>query len=118
MEHSEVLMETDLPLPVFIKGKVRDAYDLGSHLLFIATDRMSAFDVVLPSGIPQKGQVLSRLSSFWFRRTNEIIANHMTEAIDNVHSLDSYLPAEQRFPYPTYLRGRSMIVKKSKRIPI
>jgi phosphoribosylaminoimidazole-succinocarboxamide synthase len=103
---------------VFIKGKVRDTYDLGSHLLFIATDRMSAFDVVLPNGIPLKGSVLNRLSSFWFRHTKDIIPNHMTEAIDDVHSLDSYLPEEQRFVYPSYLRGRSMVVKKTKRIPI
>jgi phosphoribosylaminoimidazole-succinocarboxamide synthase len=112
------LTETDLPLPVFIKGKVRDAYDLGSHLLFIATDRMSAFDVVLPTGIPLKGSVLSRLSSFWFRRTKDIIPNHMTEAVDDVHALDSYLPEEQHFAYPAWLRGRSMVVKKTKRIPI
>ena len=115
---NEVLMETNLPLPVFIKGKVRDAYDLGSHLLFIATDRMSAFDVVLPTGIPLKGHVLSRLSSFWFRRTRDIIPNHMTEAVDDVHCLDSYLPQEQRFTYPSFLRGRSMVVKKTKRIPV
>lgn len=89
---SSVLMETDLPLPIFIRGKVRDTYDLGSHLLMVATDRISAFDVVLPNGIPLKGHVLNRLSSFWFRRTAEIIPNHMTEAIDDVHSLDSYLP--------------------------
>jgi phosphoribosylaminoimidazole-succinocarboxamide synthase len=113
-----ILMETDLPLPVFIRGKVRDTYDLGSHLLIVATDRISAFDVVLPAGIPLKGHVLNRLSSFWFRRTAEILPNHMTEAVDDVHSLDSYLPAESRFVYPTYLRGRSMIVKKVKRIPV
>jgi phosphoribosylaminoimidazole-succinocarboxamide synthase len=113
-----VLMETDLPLPLFIRGKVRDTYNLGSHLLVIATDRISAFDVVLPSGIPLKGHVLNRLSSFWFRRTADIIPHHMTEAIDNVHSLDSYLPAKSRFAYPSYLRGRSMVVKKVKRIPL
>ena len=113
-----VLLETDLPLPMFIRGKVRDTYDLGSHLLIIATDRISAFDVVLPNGIPLKGHVLNRLSSFWFRRTAEIIPNHMTEAIDDVHSLDSYLPAGSRFAYPSYLRGRSMIAKKVKRIPV
>jgi phosphoribosylaminoimidazole-succinocarboxamide synthase len=113
-----VLMKTDLPLPMFIRGKVRDIYDLGSHLLIVSTDRISAFDVVLPSGIPLKGHVLSRLSSFWFRRTAEILPNHMTEALDNVHSLDSYVPKESRFTYPSYLRGRSMIVKKVKRIPV
>jgi phosphoribosylaminoimidazole-succinocarboxamide synthase len=111
-------MRTELPLPVFIRGKVRDTYDLGSHLLLVATDRISAFDVVLPNGVPLKGHVLNRLSSFWFRRTTEIVPNHMTEAIDDVHSIDSYLPVESRFLYPAYLRGRSMIVKKVKRIPI
>ncbi|MFA5308613.1 MAG: phosphoribosylaminoimidazolesuccinocarboxamide synthase [Dehalococcoidales bacterium] len=115
---SEVLMKTDLPLPAFIRGKVRDTYDLGSHLLIIATDRISAFDIVLPTGIPLKGHVLNRLSSFWFRRTTDIMPNHMTEAIDDVHCLDSYLPAEKRFNYPTYLRGRSMVVKKVKRLPV
>ncbi len=115
---SAVLMKTDLPLPLFIRGKVRDTYDLGSHLLLVATDRISAFDVVLPNGIPLKGHVLNRLSSFWFRRTAEIMPNHMTEAIDDVHCLDSYLPEKSRFAYPSYLRGRSMIVKKVKRITI
>jgi phosphoribosylaminoimidazole-succinocarboxamide synthase len=113
-----VLMKSDLPLPVFIQGKVRDTYDLGSHLLIVSTDRISAFDVVLPNGIPLKGHVLNRLSSFWFRRTAEIIPNHMTEAVDDVHSLDSYVPEEERFAYPNFLRGRSMIVKKVKRIPV
>ena len=113
-----VLMETQLPLPVFIRGKVRDTYDLGSHLLIVATDRISAFDSVLPSGIPLKGHVLNRLSSFWFRHLADIMPNHMTEAIDDVHSLDSYVPKERRFAYPSYLRGRSMIVKKVKRIPV
>jgi phosphoribosylaminoimidazole-succinocarboxamide synthase len=112
------IMTTDLPLEVFTRGKVRDIYNLGGHLLIVATDRISAFDVVLPNGIPLKGHVLSRLSAFWFRRTNNIIQNHMVEALDNVHSLDSYVPKEQRFAYPTYLRGRSMVVKKVKRLPV
>jgi phosphoribosylaminoimidazole-succinocarboxamide synthase len=111
-------MQTDLPLPVFIRGKVRDIYNLGSHLLIVATDRISAFDAVLPSGIPLKGHVLSRLSSFWFRRTSDIVPNHMSEAVDDVHSLDSYVPKESRFVYPSFLRGRSMVVKKVKRIPV
>ena len=113
-----VMTKTDLPLPIFIQGKIRDTYDLGSHLLIVATDRISAFDVVLPNGIPLKGHVLNRLSSFWFRRTADIMPNHMTEAIDNVHSLDSYLPREKQFNYPSYLRGRSMVVKKVKRLPL
>jgi len=113
-----IILKTELPLPMFIRGKVRDTYDLGSHLLIVVTDRISAFDVVLPSGIPLKGHVLNRLSSFWFRRTGDIIPNHMTEAIDDVHCLDSYIPEDQRFTFPAYLRGRSMIAKKVKRIPV
>ena len=113
-----VLMETKLPLPVFLRGKVRDTYDLDSHLLIIVTDRISAYDVVLPRGIPNKGHVLNRLSSFWFRRTSDIIPNHMAEAVDDIHCIDSYLPINMKFTCPSYLRGRSMVVKKVKRIPI
>ncbi len=111
-------METKLPLPVFLRGKVRDTYDLDSHLLIIVTDRISAYDVVLPRGIPNKGHVLNRLSSFWFRRTADIVPNHMAEAVDDIHCIDSYLPANQKFTCPPYLRGRSMVVKKVKRIPV
>ncbi|MFH1169727.1 MAG: phosphoribosylaminoimidazolesuccinocarboxamide synthase [Chloroflexota bacterium] len=111
-------METDLPLQLFIRGKVRDTYDLGNQLLVVATDRISAFDVVLPVGIPAKGMVLNQLSIFWFRRTAEIVPNHLMEAVDDAHCLDSYVPAENRFQCPTYLSGRAMIVKKLKRIPI
>ena len=113
-----VLLNTDLPLPLFIRGKIRDTYDLGNHLLVIATDRISAFDVVLPCGIPNKGLVLNQLSVFWFGQTAELIPNHLVEAVDNVHCLDTYIPAEKRFPYPSYLTGRSMVVKKVKRIPV
>jgi phosphoribosylaminoimidazole-succinocarboxamide synthase len=113
-----VLMKSNLPLPVFLHGKVRDTYDLDSHLLLVATDRISAFDVVLPNGIPNKGHVLNRLSSFWFRLTSNIVPNHMVEAIDDVHCIDSYLPANEKFICPPYLRGRSMVVKKVKRIPV
>jgi len=113
-----VLLETDLPLPLFIRGKVRDTYDLGNQLLIIATARISAFDAVLPCGIPAKGLVLNQLSVFWFRHTADLMPNHLLEVVDDVYSLDSYLPAENRFPYPAYLAGRSMIVKKLKRIPV
>ncbi|HEY98538.1 MAG TPA: phosphoribosylaminoimidazolesuccinocarboxamide synthase [Dehalococcoidia bacterium] len=117
-QNAKVLMKTNLPLPVFLRGKVRDTYDLDSHLLVIVTDRISAFDVVLPNGIPNKGHVLNRLSSFWFRKTADIIPNHMAEAVDDVHCIDSYLPENQKFTCPPYLRGRSMVVKKVKRIPV
>ena len=113
-----VLLNTDLPLPLFIRGKVRDTYDLGNLLLIVATDRISAFDSVLPCGIPDKGLVLNQLSIFWFRQTANLVPNHLLEAVDDVHCLDSYLLAEDRFPYPSYLAGRSMIVKKAKRIPV
>jgi len=115
---SSVLLETDLPLPLFIRGKVRDTYDLGNHLLIVATDRISAFDSVLPCGIPAKGLVLNQLSAFWFRHTADLMPNHMTEVVDDIHCLDSYLTESRRFTYPAYLSGRAMIVKKVKRIPV
>ncbi len=105
-------------MPLFIRGKVRDTYDLGNLLLIVATDRISAFDLVLPCGIPDKGLVLNQLSVFWFRLTANLVPNHLVEAVDDVHHLDSYLPAENRFPYPTYLAERSMVVKKARRIPV
>ena len=112
------LINTDLPLPLFIRGKVRDTYDLGNLLLIIATDRISAFDSVLPCGIPNKGLVLNQLSAFWFEKTKNSVSNHLVEVVDDVHCLDTYLPTESRFSYPSYLAGRSMIVKKAKRVPI
>jgi phosphoribosylaminoimidazole-succinocarboxamide synthase len=115
---SSVLLKTDLPLPLFIRGKVRDTYDLGDKLLIVATDRISAFDVVLPCGIPDKGLVLNKLSVFWFSQTRDLVPNHLIEAVDDVGSLDAYLPAKSRFDYPPYLAGRAMVVKKVKRIPI
>jgi phosphoribosylaminoimidazole-succinocarboxamide synthase len=114
----DVLLNTDLPLPLFLRGKVRDTYDLGELMLIIATDRISAFDVVLPNGIPSKGQVLNQLSTFWFRETASLIPNHLVAAVDNVRQLDAYLPTQSRFAYPAYLAGRSMIVKKAERIPV
>ena len=64
----DVILETALPVPLFARGKVRDMYDLGDRLLIVTTDRISAFDVVLPLGIPEKGRVLNQLSAFWFQR--------------------------------------------------
>jgi phosphoribosylaminoimidazole-succinocarboxamide synthase len=114
----EVLLKTDLPLPPFVKGKVRDTYDLGNLLLIVATDRISAFDVVLPCGIPNKGRVLNKLSAFWFNQTRDLLPNHLVEVLDDINRLDAYLPTEKRFDYPTYLEGRSMVVKKVKRLPV
>jgi phosphoribosylaminoimidazole-succinocarboxamide synthase len=75
------ILSTRIPLPLHSRGKVRDTYELGNHeLLMVATDRISAFDVVLPTPIPDKGRVLTQLSLFWFRQTRQIVPNHLAEA--------------------------------------
>ena len=117
MDPSTVI-NTELPLPLFIRGKVRDSYTMGTQLLIIATDRISAFDSVLPCGIPDKGAVLNQISAFWFDKTENLVPNHLIEVVNDVHRLDSYLTDENRFSYPPYLAGRSMIVKKVERIPV
>ena len=114
----KVLLQADLPLPLFIRGKVRDTYELGDHLLIVATDRISVFDVVLPDGIRDKGLVLNQLSAFWFNETKGLVPNHVIEVVEDVGCLDAYLPKKDRFPYPSYLAGRSMVVRKAERIPI
>ena len=111
-----VLLNTDLPLPLFIQGKVRDTYELDGKLLIVASDRISAFDVILPGGIPKKGRVLNQLSAFWFERTAELVPNHLLKVVNDTHCLSSYLPVKSHFAYPAYLNGRSMVVKKAKRI--
>jgi phosphoribosylaminoimidazole-succinocarboxamide synthase len=101
------LLRTEIPeLALWRRGKVRDVYDLGDRLLIVATDRISAFDVVLPTGIPQKGVVLTQLSLFWFRLLEDVIPNHVLTAD----------VAEYPDPLPRYrdqLDGRSMVVKKT-----
>ena len=116
MNSSSVILNTDLPLPLFFRGKVRDTYEVGNLLLIVATDRISAFDSVLPCGIPDKGLVLNQLSVFWFNQTKDLLPNHLIEAVDDVHRLDSYLSTKSRVLYPSYLAGRSMIVNKAKRL--
>ena len=118
MNNLPVLINADLPLPLFYRGKVRDTYDMGNQLLIIATDRISAFDSVLPVGIPNKGLVLNQLSVFWFRQTADLIPNHLVESVEEVHCLDTYIPMENCFSYPSYLPKRSMVVRKAKRIMI
>jgi phosphoribosylaminoimidazole-succinocarboxamide synthase len=78
----DVLLQTNLPFPIFKKGKVRDVYDLGERLLIVSTDRISAFDVVLPNGVPYKGEALNRLSVYWFDKTKNIIPNHILDVVD------------------------------------
>ena len=105
----EVVLQTNLPLPLFGRGKVRDTYDLGDRLLVVATDRISAFDAIMPNGIPDKGRVLTLLSAFWFGRMREIIPNHLIsiEAGDLPESLGATAEA---------LVGRFMLVRKAKRL--
>ena len=76
------IVETDLPLPIHKRGKVRDIYDLGNRLLIVATDRISAFDVVLQNAIPNKGEALNRLSVFWFKKTEDVVPNHILDIVD------------------------------------
>jgi phosphoribosylaminoimidazole-succinocarboxamide synthase len=106
----EALLKTDLPLPVR-RGKVRDVYDLGETLLIVATDRISAFDVVMPNGIPDKGRILTALSLFWFEKLANRIENHLVAW--NVNRYPSKL---QQFA--AQIEGRSMLVKKAQVIPI
>jgi len=77
-----VVVEANLPYPLFKKGKVRDLYDLGEELLIVATDRISAFDVVLPNGIPHKGEALNMLSAYWFNEMKTVAPNHLLEVVD------------------------------------
>jgi phosphoribosylaminoimidazole-succinocarboxamide synthase len=95
----------------FKSGKVREVYDLGDTYLFIASDRISAFDCILPTGIPQKGAVLNMISKFWFERTGDVVKNHMITT-----NVDEF-PAELQ-QHRELLRGRSMIVKKAELLPV
>lgn len=79
----ETVLKTNLPYPLFRRGKVRDVYDLGDELLFVSTDRISAFDVNLPNGIPSKGEALNQLSVYWFQRTKDIFPNHYIERVND-----------------------------------
>src|ERR1700737_2003734 len=106
---SGALLETSLPLPLARRGKGRDVYELGEEFLFVATDRISAFDVVLSPGIPDKGRILNQISNFWFEHFIKV-ENHVLE------SHFQNFPSEVR-SHPE-LRGRSVIVRKGSVIPI
>lgn len=109
---STALREVELSgVPLFRRGKVRDTYELDSNLLMVASDRLSAYDVVLPDAIPDKGRVLTGLSVYWFERTKDIVPNHLISAdVDD-------LPDELA-DYAEILRGRFMIVNRAERIDI
>ena len=106
----QALMKIELiGLELFKRGKVRDVYNLGEALLFVASDRISAFDVVMPNGIPDKGKVLTQISVFWFEYTKDLIDNHIIATdIDDIIRYDERLK-----PYRDLLDKRSMLVKKT-----
>ncbi|HUT64196.1 MAG TPA: phosphoribosylaminoimidazolesuccinocarboxamide synthase [Anaerolineae bacterium] len=106
------LKYTDLPgVPLLARGKVRDVYDLDDKLLIIATDRISAFDCVMPNAVPGKGKILTEMSLFWFNFTSDIVPNHLITS-----DFDRF--PEEIAPYRDQLEGRSMIVKKAERIDV
>lgn len=106
------LYRTDMKgLKLVNRGKVRDIYDLGEHLLIVATDRISAFDVIMPNPIPGKGEVLTKLSEFWFRQMADIVGNHLvTTDVDRFPEICR--------PHRDILKGRSMLVRKAKPLPV
>ena len=108
----QIILQTDFKdLKLLNRGKVRDLYDLGDALLMIATDRISAFDVILPNGIPCKGKILTQLSEFWFSQLSGIVPNHL------ISTRVEDFPAACR-PYRDILAGRSMLIKKAKPLPV
>ena len=110
MCQDEVLLQSKLSLPLAGRGKVRDIYDLGDTLLFVASDRISAFDCVLGSGIPCKGRVLTQLSLFWFDFLKDVVPSHLITA-----NMDKYPRRASRHPS---VRARSMLVKKAEMLPV
>ncbi len=106
----DVLYESSLPFPMR-RGKVRDVYDVGNALLIVATDRISAFDCIMPNGIPGKGQILTALSLFWFQRFAAQFENHLIAT-----DVDRYPAPVQSFA--DQLTGRSMLVKQARVVPI
>lgn len=109
---SDIVLRTEMPdIGTPRRGKVRDIYDLGDHLLLVATDRVSAFDVVLPNGIPGKGRVLTQISVFWFRQMEDIVKNHLV-------ATDVQDFPEPLLKYRDILEGRSILAKKAEPLPI
>ena len=111
----ETVWETKLPLPFVGRGKVRDIYAVGEDkLLIVTTDRLSAFDVVLPDPIPYKGQVLTQISVFWFNFLSPVVSNHLVTA--DLDEMDLAREVKQKFG--SVLEGRSMLVKKARPLPV
>jgi phosphoribosylaminoimidazole-succinocarboxamide synthase len=108
----QVVLKTEFPALKLIKrGKVRDIYDLGNYLLMVITDRVSAFDVILPNGIPGKGEVLTNISVFWFKQMEDVIKNHLVS-----HDVGDY--PEECQEYRQQLEGRSMLVRKAEPLAV
>jgi phosphoribosylaminoimidazole-succinocarboxamide synthase len=108
----QIILQTEFKdLQLLNRGKVRDLYDMGDALLMIATDRISAFDVILPNGIPGKGKILTQLSAFWFSQLAGIVPHHL------ISTRVEDFPAACR-PYRDILSGRSMLIKKTKPLPV
>ena len=106
------LFKTDFPgLNLLHRGKVRDIYKVGGYLLIVATDRLSAFDVVLPTPIPNKGRILTQMSLFWFEKLKDLVPNHLVQA-------DVTKFPEELKPFSKSLEGRSMLVKEAKPLPV
>lgn len=112
MGSENIVLKTEMPeVGVARRGKVRDIYDLGEQLLLIATDRISAFDVVLPNGVPGKGRLLTQISIFWFNQMKDIIHNHIVAT-----DVNDFPPVLRK--YRDMLEGRSMLVRKAKQVPV
>src|SRR2546421_3285135 len=111
------ILTTELSLPLHARGKVRDTYRLAEgELLMIATDRISAFDVVLPTPIPEKGRVLNQLSAFWFENTRHIAPNHVITA--DADQIETILETHGVRVDREVLEGRAMLVNKSRALPV
>jgi phosphoribosylaminoimidazole-succinocarboxamide synthase len=104
-----ILLSTDLPFPIFRRGKVRDVYDLGKQLLIVATDRISAFDCVMPEGIPDKGRILTAVAAYWFAATEDLVPNHFRGKLGWPLGLEAHREA---------LAGRAVIVEKTRPLPV
>lgn len=114
-EEREVVLETNLPLPLVARGKVRDIYAVDQDkLLMVTSDRISAFDVVMPSPIPCKGQVLNQISLFWFNQLKHIVSNPVITTDINHMGLDASLLND----YGPMLKGRSTLVYRAQPLPI
>lgn len=111
MDNNALIKTSFEGLKLFSRGKVRDVYEVGDNLLIVATDRISAFDVIMADPVPEKGKILTRMSTFWFNKMEDIIANHLI-------STDVNEFPEECSAYKDILQGRSMLVKKAAALPV